>query len=114
MRRAVTVTGLFFIGLLAAFLSGCGAGMAGMGGGCGMMGGHAGHDASAAQAESAICPVCGTRVAVDEGTPRATYRDTLYYFVSEEHERRFLAEPERYLSEAAPAPSAPAEDHQHH
>lgn len=107
--------------VVALFAAGCTAGMAGMGG-CGMGGGgggHGSHGRAPAPVEKANCPVCGTEVTITERTPRATYEGSLYYFVSEDHERRFLADPQQYLErteERAPAPEPEAENetgHQH-
>jgi YHS domain-containing protein len=64
-------------------------------------GGHDGHAPARTVAETAVCPVCGTRLTVSEATPRATYDKRLYYFASEDHERRFLADPGRYLVDSA-------------
>jgi YHS domain-containing protein len=115
MSRAGCGAHWVLAGAVAIAVSGCGAGMAGMGGGCGMMGGqggHGSHEAAAAEAQKAVCPVCGTRLTVSEATPRATYHEEIFYFVSEEHERLFMAEPEKYVA-GADRP-APPESHEHH
>jgi YHS domain-containing protein len=87
---------LVAIGLVAAGCS-MAAPWGGMGGCGGSSHGHDGHGTARSVAESAVCPVCGTRLTVSEATPRATYDKRLYYFASEEHERRFLADPDHYL-----------------
>lgn len=61
------------------------------------MGGHGeGHTAAPIRA---VCPVCGTKLDVGEGTPRATYGGKLYYFVSEDHLREFLKDPAKFPSQ---------------
>lgn len=105
-KRMATVGGVLVLAA-ALFVSGCapGIGAGGMGGmgGCGMAGGghggHAGHEA--ADVATAVCPVCAMEIAVGTKTPRATYGGILYYFASEEHERLFIADPQKYLKPGA-------------
>lgn len=98
MRRGGTV----LLAGLALFAAGCSTagGMSGMSG-CGMGGGgHRGDESIADVRPTAVCPVCRSALVVSEKTPRATYHERHYYFVSEDHEQRFLSDPERYLEGA--------------
>lgn len=63
------------------------------------MGGH-GDKHGAAHAD-AVCPVCGAKMRVEDGTPRASHAGTLYFLDTEDHLRAFVAEPSRYLKSSA-------------
>ncbi len=93
--------------ILSMGLSGCMAmhGLLGLACG-GMMGGHGDHKDSskphqdhqpAPEVKTTSCPVCGTSLTVSERTPRMTHADTLYYFDTEEHLKKFIGEPDPYL-----------------
>lgn len=51
----------------------------------------------AAQMTSAVCPVSGNSVAVSSAAVQATVRGKVYYFDDEEHQRLFVADPDRAL-----------------
>lgn len=64
-----------------------------------MLGGHRmgrkGH--KHAEPETAVCPVSGNSLSISSATTRATVGGKIYYFDDEEHQRRFVLEPDKFL-----------------
>ncbi|MGQ9721446.1 MAG: YHS domain-containing protein [Candidatus Jordarchaeum sp.] len=57
-------------------------------------------------------PVCGMKVKPEEAKGKAEYQDQIFYFCSEEHEKEFLKNPEKYVSKMKQ--EKPVEHELHH
>ena len=64
------------------------------------------HRHEAAKAGGAIDPVCGMTVNPHTTTHRADYHGHMYYFCSAGCRTKFIANPQKYLSERVPEPTA--------
>src|SRR4029077_19015284 len=58
--------------------------------------------------EMAVDPVCGMQVKRTPGSLRAEYAGANYYFCSEACRKKFLADPERYVTSSRPLTAASA------
>jgi Cu+-exporting ATPase len=58
-------------------------------------------------------PVCRMQVEPERAAARAEHRGTTYYFCSQGCHKAFIADPEKYAGEGAPAAGHGA-GHQHH
>lgn len=62
-------------------------------------------EASAKPAEAGqqvVCPVCGLRFGRDEAAATHEHGGRVYYFLLEDHQRAFAADPQSFLDDPAP------------
>nr|MDO8081152.1 YHS domain-containing protein [Candidatus Freyarchaeota archaeon] len=58
-------------------------------------------------------PVCGMKVEPEEAAGKVEYKGYVFYFCSEEHEREFRKNPEKYFSEVKQKKLEKHETHHH-
>ena len=43
------------------------------------------------------CAVCNMPIIIDKNTPSYKYKGKIYYFMSEDHKKTFIANPEQFI-----------------